>query len=79
MDIETQIINLLKQRGPLSRGEICAATGLVWTSAYRILEGIEKSNKIARFPFAAEHSGRPPTYWALLNNAGELVLKPHGG
>jgi len=63
-NIEEKIINVLIEKGPLTRSEICRLLDLPRTTVYDYLMRLSLKGKVTRFEELRKTKGRPRVFWA---------------
>lgn len=79
METDGAIIELLRARGPLARGDLARATGLSSATVGRAVERLRRAGYVREFPSVARGPGRPARVVELRPDAAFVVGIDAGG
>ncbi|MHA1378459.1 MAG: hypothetical protein ACTSRG_08765 [Candidatus Helarchaeota archaeon] len=65
-NLQNFIFNLIKNKGPITRGELSKLTNIPRTTLYDYIIGFVKKNEIEKFPVPAKKRGRPLIYYKIV-------------
>jgi predicted transcriptional regulator len=63
--IEDFLVNILRERGPISRGELASLTNIPRTTLYDILSKLISKGKVKKKPAKREKRGRPEILFSV--------------
>jgi predicted ArsR family transcriptional regulator len=63
---EQKLIETLRLIGPSTRGTLCLATGIKWTTAYDALARLLEKGQVTR-QINKRSRGRPNIVWSIIN------------
>lgn len=61
--LEEKLLEILRERGPMTRKELMEITGMPLTTLYVKLVKLSLKGKVRRKTVKSSHRGRPKTYW----------------
>ncbi len=65
--LENYIYDLIKDRGPITRGELSKLTKIPRTTLYDYIIEFVRTNRIEKFPVSTKKRGRPLIYYKIVN------------
>ena len=64
--LENFLYNLIKDRGPITRGELSKLTNIPRTTLYDYIIEFVRNNKIEKYPVSTKKRGRPLIYYRIV-------------
>ena len=64
--LENFLYQLIKEKGPITRGEISKLTNIPRTTLYDYIIEFVRENKIEKFPVSTKKRGRPLIYYRIV-------------
>ena len=64
--IEKYLYNLIKEKGPVTRGELSKLTNIPRTTLYDYIIEFVKNNTIEKYPVSNKKRGRPLIYYKIV-------------
>ncbi|MEX2703414.1 MAG: winged helix-turn-helix transcriptional regulator [Candidatus Baldrarchaeia archaeon] len=61
--LEEKLLEILREKGPMTRKELMEITGIPLTTLYVKLVKLSLKGKVRRKTVKSSHRGRPKTYW----------------
>ena len=61
--LEEKLLEILREKGPMTRKELMEITGMPLTTLYVKLVKLSLKGKVRRKTVKSSHRGRPKTYW----------------
>ena len=61
--LEDKLLEILREKGPMTRKELMEITGIPLTTLYVKLVKLSLKGKVRRKTVKSSHRGRPKTYW----------------
>ncbi len=61
--LEDKLLEILREKGPMTRKELMEITGIPLTTLYVKLVKLSLKGKVRRKTVKSNHRGRPKTYW----------------
>ena len=65
-ELDQQVLNLLEQQGPLTRGKLVALTGIARSTLYDSLLRLILKGYVASYSEDRRHRGRPKVFYKVL-------------
>ncbi|MHA1299722.1 MAG: hypothetical protein ACTSO9_09825 [Candidatus Helarchaeota archaeon] len=64
--LENFLFNLIKEKGPITRGELSKLTNIPRTTLYDYIIEFINNNEIEKFPVSTKKRGRPLIYYRIV-------------
>ncbi len=66
-DLDRQVLDILEQQGPLTRGKLVSLTGIARSTLYDSLLRLILKGYVASYSEDRRHRGRPKVFYKALN------------
>lgn len=64
--LEDKLLEILREKGPMTRRELMEITGTPLTTLYVKLVKLSLKGRVRRKTVRSSHRGRPKTYWEAI-------------